>query len=252
MLSSLIVTEKLLPMPLKILILAGTKDARLLANRLVRDGHDVTSSFAGVTEHPVLPEGKIRKGGFGGADGIRKFIIDEKIDVLVDATHPFAAVISRNAAEAHPQVLRLERAAWAALTTDLWINVADIATAVAALPFEARVMLTIGRKEVMAFTSRPDLSGAARMIEPPAQPLPANWQLILERPPFDVASETILLRQHDVTHLVCKNAGGRETVAKLEAARNLGLPVVMIARPHKPDVETFASVDAIAAYISLD
>jgi precorrin-6A/cobalt-precorrin-6A reductase len=237
-------------MPFKILILAGTNDARLLANKLVGQGHDVVSSFAGVTENPILPLGEIRKGGFGGAEGLRDYIAAEKIEFLVDATHPFAAVISRNAFEAHPDVLRLQRAAWLELKTDRWINVVDTAEAVSALPLEPRVLLTIGRKDVEAFTSRADLSGVARMIEPPDQPLPSNWTLLLERPPFDVASEKALLVEHRITHLVSKNAGGRETVAKLEAARNLGVSVVMIARPTKPEVETFTSVDAIAAHIA--
>jgi precorrin-6A/cobalt-precorrin-6A reductase len=237
-------------MPFKILILAGTNDARLLANKLVGQGYDVISSFAGVTENPILPLGEIRKGGFGGAAGLRDYIAAENIEILVDATHPFAAVISSNAAEAHPDVLRLQRAAWPELKSDRWINVADTATAVSSLPPKARVMLTIGRKEVATFTSRLDLTGVARMIEPPDQPLPNNWTLLLDRPPFDAASEKTLLGQHQVTHLVSKNAGGRETVAKLEAARNLGVSVVMIARPHKPAVETFTSVDAIAAHIA--
>jgi precorrin-6A/cobalt-precorrin-6A reductase len=237
-------------MPFKILILAGTNDARLLANKLVGQGHDVISSFAGVTENPILPEGEIRKGGFGGAAGLRDYMTAENIEILVDATHPFAAIISRNAAEAHPDVLRLQRAAWLELKSDRWVNVADTAAAVSALPPDARVMLTIGRKEVEAFTARLDLSGIARMIEPPEQPLPSNWTLVLERPPFDVTSEKALLGQHHITHLVSKNAGGRETVAKLEAARNLGISVIMIARPKKPQVETFTSVDAIAAHIA--
>jgi precorrin-6A/cobalt-precorrin-6A reductase len=242
--------EKLLPMPPKILILAGTNDARLLANKLVSQGFDVTSSFAGVTENPVLPDGKIRVGGFGGVAGLRDYLIAETINILVDATHPFAAIISDHAAQAAPDVLRLQRAAWIPLKSDRWINVADTAAAVVALPLEARVMLTIGRKEVEAFTSRPDLSGIARMIEPPAQLLSARWHLILERPPFDPESETAMLRNHQITHLVSKNAGGRTTVAKLEAARKLGLPVVMIARPHKPEVSIFTSIDAIAAHIA--
>jgi precorrin-6A/cobalt-precorrin-6A reductase len=237
-------------MPFKILILAGTNDARLLANKLVGQGHDVISSFAGVTENPLLPQGEIRKGGFGGAIGLREYMETKNIEFLVDATHPFAAIISKNAVEAHPDVLRLQRAAWLELKSDRWINVADTAAAVATLPANARVMLTIGRKEVVAFTSRGDISGVARMIEPPDQTLPSNWTLLLDRPAFDVASEKALFNLHQITHLVSKNAGGRETVAKLEAARNLGISVIMIARPSKPEVETFTSVDAIAAYIA--
>ena len=234
-------------MPRKILILAGTKEARMLANRLVNVGHYVISSFAGVTVNPIVPEGHIRSGGFGGTEGLRQYITDENIDVLVDATHPFATEISEHAAEAAPDVLRLERPAWQALPQDNWINVPDIEAAVLALPVNARVMLTIGRKGIAKFSA---FSGLARMIEPPANPLPANWHVLLERPPFSVADELALMAQHGITHLVTKNAGGRETAAKLEAARSLGLPVIMIARPIKPKVETYATVDAIAAAIA--
>lgn len=237
-------------MPRKVLILGGTKEARMLASRLLRVGMDVISSFAGVTENPILPEGKIRKGGFGGVVGMRAYLLAEEIDVLVDATHPFAAVISAHAAEASSDVLRLERPAWSALPQDFWIDVQSYEAALAALPSGAKVMLTIGRKEVAVFTSRSDLSGVARMIEPPAEALPNNWQMVLERPPFTTADETAMMKQYNVTHLVTKNAGGRETAAKLEAARSLGIPMVMIARPFKPKVETFTTVDAIAAAIA--
>lgn len=237
-------------MPAKILILAGTNDALLLANKLFAKGYDVTSSFAGVTANPILPKGKIRRGGFGGVDGLRKVLAEEKFDILVDATHPFAAVISRNAAEAHSDVLRLERPAWIAQDGDCWIVVPDIPGAVEALPFEARVMLTIGRKEADAFTSRPDLSGVVRMIEAPDHALPKNWRRILQRPPFTLAGEIELMTLENITHLVTKNAGGAETAEKLAAARSLSIPVVMVARPFKSPVRTFDSVDAIAAYIA--
>lgn len=234
----------------RILVLAGTHEARLLANRLVKDGYDVISSFAGVTAHPLLPQGEIRTGGFGGADGLRKYVAEAHIDFVVDATHPFAAIISRHAAQAVPRLLRLERRAWVAQEGDNWINVPDIGAAVAALPFEARVLLTIGRKEIAPFMSRPDLSGVGRMIEPPDNKLPATWRLVLQRPPFDLDDELILLREARISHVASKNAGGSETAAKLEAARLCHIPVVMIARPFKPDVETFSSVNTIAAAIA--
>jgi precorrin-6A/cobalt-precorrin-6A reductase len=229
----------------RILILGGTNDARVLASKLVLLGHDVTTSFAGVTEHPLLPEGKIRRGGFGGVAGLRDYLRAEKIDVVVDATHPFAAIISRHAAEASSQVLRLERTAWTAQTGDQWINVPDMAAAVEALPFEARVLLTIGRKEIGAFISRPDLSGVARMIEPPELSLPAQWTLLLARPPFSLESEIALMQRERITHLVSKNAGGGETIEKLQVARALMLPVIMIARPAKPAVKTYETAEAL-------
>jgi precorrin-6A/cobalt-precorrin-6A reductase len=236
----------------KVLILGGTRDARQLAFRLIHAGHDVTTSFAGVTEHPVQPEGKVRVGGFGGVEGLRQYLQAEKYDVLVDATHPFAAIISANAAEAAGDILllRLERPAWTPKPNDNWLEVADIQNAVDALPLQASVMLTIGRKEIAPFLAREDLSGVARMIEPTSIPLPAAWALMLERPPFTLDSETTLLRDHNITHLVSKNAGSSDTETKLTAARNLQIPVVMIARPFKPHVTTHATVEAINAHIS--
>ena len=236
----------------KILILGGTRDARQLAFRLIHAGHDVTTSFAGVTEHPIQPEGKVRVGGFGGAAGLRHYLVTENYNVLVDATHPFAAQISANAVDAAGNIalVRLERPAWVARPEDHWINVADISAAVDALPPQAKVMLTIGRKEVAPFVTRPDISGVARMIEPTSIPLPAIWKLILERPPFSLASEIAVLRENGITHIVSKNAGGGETEMKLIAARNLNIPVVMIARPFKPAVTTYSSVEAINTHIS--
>jgi precorrin-6A/cobalt-precorrin-6A reductase len=236
----------------KVLILGGTRDARQLAFRLIHAGHDVTTSFAGVTEHPVQPEGKVRVGGFGGVEGLRQYLQAEKYDVLVDATHPFAAIISANAAEAAGDILllRLERPAWTARPDDQWINVENIEAAVSALPLNASVMLTIGRKEIEPFMKRVDLKGVTRMIEPTAIALPASWNLILERPPFTLESEMALLRDHNITHLVSKNAGSSDTETKLTAARNLQIPVVMIARPFKPHVTTYATVEAINAHIS--
>jgi precorrin-6A/cobalt-precorrin-6A reductase len=233
-------------MPYKrILILGGTNDARVLANKLVLLGHDVTTSFAGVTENPLLPEGKIRRGGFGGVAGLRDYLCAEKIDVVIDATHPFAVVISRHAAEASSHVLRLERPAWTAQVGDQWISVPDMAAAVAALPFEARVLLTIGRKEVGTFISRPDLSGVARMIEPPELSLPAQWMLVLARPPFFLESEIALMQRERISHLISKNAGGGDTIEKLQAARALKLPVIMVARPARPAVRTYETAEAL-------
>jgi precorrin-6A/cobalt-precorrin-6A reductase len=252
MLLSSTAQEKLSPMQSKkVLILGGTRDARQLAFRLIHAGHDVTTSFAGVTEHPVQPEGKVRVGGFGGAQGLRQYLHAEKYDVLVDATHPFAAIISANAAEAAGDILllRLERPAWTPKPNDDWIEVADIQSAVDALPLQASVMLTIGRKEIAPFIKRADLKGVARMIEPTAIALPQSWDLILERPPFTLESEMTLLRENGITHLVSKNAGGSETETKLVAARSLKIPVVMIARPFKPPVATYSSVEAVNGHI---
>jgi precorrin-6A/cobalt-precorrin-6A reductase len=216
----------------------------------MKSGFDVVTSLAGVTENPVLPEGEIRVGGFGGEDGLFDYLKAEGFAALADATHPFAAQISRhgfNAAErAGIPYLRLERAAWTPLPADNWICVPDREAAVAALPNGARIMLTIGRKELAVFLAREDLSGVARMIEKPPFELSPSWALVLARPPFSVEAERELLAFHKITHLVTKNAGGKLTVAKLVAARALRLPVVMIERPEKPKGVDYSSPTALA------
>jgi precorrin-6A/cobalt-precorrin-6A reductase len=235
----------------RILVLGGTSDANVLAKELLKSGHRVVTSFAGVTENPVLPEGEIRIGGFGGEDGLYDYLKAGEFEALADATHPFAAQISRhgfNAAErAGIPYLRLERAAWTPLPADDWISVPDTEAAVAALPDAARAFLTIGRKEIAAFLAREDLSGVARMIEKPPFELPPKWILVLARAPFTVEAERDLLALHKISHLVTKNAGGKLTVAKLIAARGLRIPVVMIERPQKPAVHAFGSAPALVA-----
>ena len=232
-------------------MLGGTSDANVLARELLKSGFDVVTSFAGVTENPVLPAGEIRVGGFGGEEGLFDYLKAEGFTAIADATHPFAAQISRhgfNAAErAGIPYLRLERAAWTPLPADNWISIQNTEAAVAALPSAARVFLTIGRKEISGFLARVDLSGVARMIEKPPFDLPPNWKLVLARPPFSVDAERELLAFHKTTHLVTKNAGGKLTVAKLMAARAQRIPVVMIERPQKPPAPAFGSVPALVA-----
>lgn len=238
----------------RIFVLGGTSDANVLAKELLKSGFSVVTSLAGVTENPVLPVGEIRVGGFGGEDGLYDYLKAEGFTALADATHPFAAQISRhgfNAAErAGIPYLRLERAAWTPLPADNWISVPDTETAVAALPHAARMLLTIGRKEIAPFLAREDLSGVARMIEKPAFDLPPNWALVLARPPFDVEAERELLTFHRISHLVTKNAGGKLTVAKLIAARAQRIPVVMIERPQKPPAPAFGSAPALVAALA--
>lgn len=237
----------------RILILGGTGDARRLARQLVADGFSVITSLAGVTENPVLPEGDVRRGGFGGADGLADYIRSEKVDLLIDASHPFAAQISANAHAACGRLgvplLRLERPAWEPAPNDQWRRVATAADAALALPSGARVLLTIGRKEVAPFFSRPDISGIARMIEPPPATPPDGWRIVLERPPFTIASETLLMNENRISWLVTKNAGGAETEGKLIAARELGIGVIMVERPQKPMVPTLADSGLVAAEI---
>lgn len=230
----------------RILILGGTAQARDLANRLTDTGHGVVTSLAGVTQVPQLPKGEVRRGGFGGSEGLAAYLRPGGFSAVVDATHPFAVQISRHAAAAAKAcglpLYRLERPAWVAEAGDRWIVVASIAAAVAALPKGARVFLTIGRKEVAPFLARADLTGLLRMIEAPEDVPPPQWRLILARPPFGLAGERELMTQNRITHVVSKNAGGEETRAKLLAAREIKIPVVMIARPEKPEATTLSSV----------
>lgn len=234
-------------MPRKpILILGGTRDAREIADALVAAGYDVITSLAGVTEQPVLPAGALRSGGFGGASGLKSYLESERIALVIDATHPFAARMSQQAFEACRDggvlLLRFERAPWVAGADDDWTMVASASEAANALPSGARVLLTTGRKDLEPFFARRDISGIARMIEAPPIDPPGTWRVLRERPPFGVAGEAALLAENTITHLVTKNAGGASTEAKLVAARSLGIPVVMIARPAKPEVPRFAAM----------
>lgn len=234
----------------RILILGGTGEARGLAQELIDEGFPVVTSLAGVTASPHLPIGDVRRGGFGGKTGLVKYISDENIRAIADATHPYAAQISRHAHAAAQATgipyLRLERPPWLAEATDRWIDVASVADAMAALPSGARPFVTIGRKEIAPFFARADLEGVVRMIEAPGVAVPPGWALIQARPPFSLESEIRLIEQHRITHLVAKNSGGEATWAKLIAAREKHIPVVMVARPDKPVASSFATAETLA------
>jgi precorrin-6A/cobalt-precorrin-6A reductase len=236
-----------------VLILGGTGEARRLAAELLEAGFEPLTSLAGVTTAPALAAGETRSGGFGGAEGLAAFLQAERFAAVVDASHPFAARISRHAAiaadSAAVPLLRLAREPWLARAGDLWIPVPDAAAAAAALPPGARAFVTIGRKEIAAFFDRADVFGLARMIEAPACPVPENWILLLQRPPFSVDAEAKLIASHSVSHLVTKNAGGHETEAKLTAARQAGIPVIMVERPLKPDVPSFTTSGELIAVL---
>ncbi len=244
--------------PRRILLLGGTREAVELARALANHpGLRVITSLAGRTRNPAPLPGEVRTGGFGGAAGLKAYLEEQEIDLLVDATHPFAATIAVNAAAACGAVnvprLKLSRPTWQPAAGDTWIEVASAAEAAAALPeLAARVFLTTGRQDLAAFKNLPEIWFLVRLIEPPAQPLPlARYEVILGRGPFGEADEAALLRARRIGALVTKNSGGASTYAKLAAARKLGLPVVMIRRPQPPEGETVydtqAAVDWIAA-----
>jgi precorrin-6A/cobalt-precorrin-6A reductase len=234
-----------------ILILGGTAEARALASRLVALGHQVTSSLAGVTSTPTLPQGKLRVGGFGGVQGLSAYLQKAAVDLLIDATHPFARQMSDNAHAATDTIgvmlMRLERASWQIENGDCWVGVTSMAEAVNALPEASHVFVTTGRKTLDALFAREDLTGVIRTVELLEGPLPSGWQHMLDRPPYELQDELALFSQHRFTHLLSKNAGGPLTYAKIQAARVLNLPVVMIKRPGKRACLTCATVDELIA-----
>lgn len=217
--------------------MGGTGEARELARIASGErGVDIVSSLAGRVRDPRLPEGEVRIGGFGGAEGLRTWLSDNAIDRVVDATHPFAATIGANAshaaAAAAVPLLRLLRPAWIAGPGDHWIAVPDLAAAARTVGAGySRVFLTIGRQGVGAFAGLTEPWFLIRAIDPPTAAVPPHHELLLARGPFAVAEEIALLSRHAIDILVTKNSGGNQTEAKLDAARELGIPVVMIDRP---------------------
>lgn len=233
-----------------ILILGGTVEARQLAGRLVhRTDLNVTLSLAGRTAQPAAQPVPVRTGGFGGVEGLADYLTAQHIDVLVDATHPYAAVISNHTAEAAARtgtpILALRRLPWARVAGDRWIDVDDVAGAVHTLGDTShRVFLAIGRNEVAAFAAAPQHRYVVRSVDPVQPPLAVpNATYIVARGPFRETEERALLERHRTEFVVCKNSGGGATYGKITAARSLGIAVVMLRRPALPAVPSVESVE---------
>ncbi|MFD9895944.1 cobalt-precorrin-6A reductase [Amycolatopsis sp. NPDC059027] len=229
------------------LILGGTAEARELAAELVEREVRVVSSLAGRVARPRLPEGEVRVGGFGGVEGLVQWLRDNDVSAVVDATHPFAERIGANAAEATRRtgvpLLRLARPGWQRQPGDVWHWADDLADAAARLPaLGRRVFLTSGRQGLAAFAGLDGLWFLIRCVDPPEPPLPREHEILLDRGPYTVDSERSLLREHHIDVLVTKDSGGTHTDAKLRAARELGLPVVVVRRPPRPEAETVGTV----------
>lgn len=223
----------------RVLVLGGTSQARELAGRLAGDdGFDVVSSLAGRVGEPRLPPGRVRTGGFGGAAGLAAYLVAERIDAVVDATHPFAELITRNAVRAAAgtgvPLLVLRRPGWTQGPDDRWYWAEDLPGAAAALPgLGRRVFLTTGKGGLAAFAGL-DLFFLVRTVDPPRAPLPRRHRLLPARGPFTAEGERALLREHRIDVLVTKDSGGSATAPKLTAAREAGLPVVVVRRPDPP------------------
>jgi precorrin-6A/cobalt-precorrin-6A reductase len=235
---------------MKILILGGTGEARELAGRLMALGHDVTTSLAGRTREPRLPDGDVRVGKFGGIPGLVGYLRAAGVERLIDATHPYAGLISVNAVAASQQtgvpLLRLMRPAWAEPAGANWQHVRDLAAAADALPSGAEALISTGHEGLASFLARDDCRLIVRLIEEPETAMPGHAQLILQRPPYGLDEERKLFRQQAITHLVTKNSGGEATAAKLTAARESGARVIMVERPvYGPALEVGSVEEAV-------
>ncbi len=240
------------------LLLGGTGEAAALARAVIaRFGSRLalTTSLAGRTERPVPVPGDVRIGGFGGADGLASYLRAQAIDLVVDATHPFADQISAHARLACEAVgvprLMLQRPPWERHPLDRWIEVADLAGAASVVGKVGRTAwLTIGASEIGAFADVVDVRFLVRLIQRPPTRLPLRFhEVVLGRGPFTVAEEAHLLQRHAIDVLVCKASGGSATEAKLIAAREVSLPVIMVRRPLAEPGEAVASVEAALTWL---
>ena len=240
----------------RLLILGGTSDAAELAAKASAIPEvEVITSLAGRTSQPQAPAGMLRIGGFGGEAGLVEYLRDAKIDVLIDATHPFAAQMSFHAAAAATICkiphLMLIRPAWERLAGDQWVEVDSVEAAAAVLPeFAKRVFLTIGRQQLAPFASLKDIWFLMRLIDPPApDALVPSGMILCDRGPFALDNERKLLIEHQIDTIVSKNSGGDATYAKIIAARELGIRVVMVKRPATPPGEKVSDVESAVAWL---
>ena len=240
----------------RLLLLGGTTEASLLAQALATANVDAVFSYAGRTQAPLPQPLPTRVGGFGGAAGLQAWLMEQGITHVVDATHPFAAQISANAVTACAgtgiRLIALERPGWVQQAGDDWRLVPDIEAAVSALPeAPARVFLAIGRQALAPFAQRPHNYYLLRLVDAvPDLPLP-QATVVLARGPFTAESDRALMQTHGITHVVAKNAGGSGAAAKLDAARALGLPVILIERPTLPPRACVGSVAEVMAWLAV-
>ncbi|KZY05686.1 MULTISPECIES: cobalt-precorrin-6A reductase [unclassified Sulfitobacter] len=240
---------------MRILLLGGTTEASQMAGLLAAAGIDATFSYAGRTRAPVSQPLPTRVGGFGGVEGLLRYLEGAAITHVIDATHPFAAGMTRNAHDACTQLglplARLERPAWHPGPEDDWTFVPGVEDLPAALPEQpARIFLAIGKQHIGLFATAPHHHYLLRLVDPPegALPLP-DTAIVLARGPFDVAGDRALMETHGITHVVAKNAGGSGARAKLDAARALRLPVILAQRPEVPGGHVLAQPEAVLSWL---
>ena len=241
----------------RILVLGGTGDsARLIPQLAALPNVELIASLAGRTPKPNIPQVcQVRMGGFGGVDGLVNYLKTEKIGLLLDMTHPFAAQISHNAAIAAESVgiprLLFCRPAWGEEEGDRWITAMDHQAAASLIPGIAdRIFLTIGRQELSAFATVMNCWFLMRMITLPSNTtLRPPGEILLDQGPFDLDKEMQLLIHYNIGAIVSKNSGGTAAQAKIIAARHLGLPIIMIPRPKLPDGEVVSNLEAIVPWV---
>lgn len=239
----------------KLLILAGTTEATALAQSVAKAGLDGVMSFAGRVARPVRQPLQQRIGGFGGIDGLRRYLRKAQITHVVDATHPFAAQMSHHAKAAcaveSVPLVALTRPPWQAKPGDRWHHVPDIASAAQTVDRPpTRIMLAVGRMHLAEFAMHTQHFYLLRLVDPPAQPLPfPDCHVIVSRGPFSEADDCALMQEFEIDLVVSKNAGGTGAYAKVAAARSLGLPVIMIDRPELPARREVATPGAVIKWL---
>jgi precorrin-6A/cobalt-precorrin-6A reductase len=240
----------------RILILGGTTEARRLGERLAtRDGLDVTLSLAGRTASPVAHAVPIRVGGFGGAAGLADYIVKERVDALIDATHPYANIISESAVAAARQTgvlfVALRRPPWTAIAGDRWTEASDTRAAVTVMGKESRsVFVALGRNELAPFTSAPQHRYLIRSVDPVDPPLPLpRVAYVTARGPFSEADDCALMAAHEIDVVIAKNSGGDAAYGKIAAARALGIEVILLRRPPVRDAPAIETVEDALAWL---
>ena len=236
-----------------ILLLGGTTEAYSLAEKLNLLKIPVLSSLAGRTKHPRIPVGRYRIGGFGGINGLVDTIHNEHINLIIDATHPFAETMTdhawRAAEIANINYIRFERPIWQQQAGDRWQIVHSLDEAVDAIPQNSRCFLAIGRQHLSPFLSRKDVHFVARMVDLPDDLIPEKNIEIMLAKPGSLEEECKFLNDNKFDTMVCRNSGGSASYQKLKAAREVQLPVIMINRKPLPNILSFNSESALIDHV---